>query len=331
MKSVSLRETFDSLRNRELSSAYFLNGDDYYLQSLFVDELMKALSSDGSAVEKHFVSAESADYTSIVTDLSSDSLFGDCKLYILHNPTRISGKAKDDLFRYCSSPSSNNCLVVMLDKVDRRLAFYKNLSRLLPPINTSPPFPNKMTGWVQFLLKRNGVSATTEASELLLELCGDSVYHIANEIEKIKIGIPENYQIDVSHIKEFCGWKREFFPWHLSDAVARRDLKGSVQIGRSLVSQGIDVSSLVSNLATLFQELYLMRLPDGDNGPSPKTGWLNQILSRKLPNYLNNFSQNELEEIIKSLYKADQNIKTGKSSGERLLISLLHRITVGHA
>jgi len=330
VKSVSLRETFDSLRNGELSSAYFLNGEDYYLQSLFVEEVMKALSSNGS-VEKHFISAESADYTSVVAGLSSDSLFGDQKIYILHNPTRISGKTKDDLLRYCSSVSSNNCLIVIIDKVDKRLAFYKNLSKILPPINTAPPFPNKMAGWVQFLLKSNGVSATSAASELLLELCGDSVYHIANEIEKIKIGIPKNYQIDVSHIKQFCGWTREFFPWHFSDAVGRRNLKESIQIGRSLVSQGIDVSILVSNLATLFQELYLMKLPNGDNGPSPKTGWLNQILSRKLPHYLNNFSHNELEENIKSLFKADQNLKTGKSSGEKFLVPLVHRITVGHA
>jgi len=330
MKSVGLRETFDAVRNGRLSSAYFLNGDDYYIQSLFVDDVMKALSSNGSA-EKYFISTESADYTSVMADLLSDSLFGEHKLYVLHNPTRISGKAKEDFFRYCSSPSSNNCLIVILDKVDRRLAFFKNLSKILPPINTAPPFPNKMAGWVQFLLKSNGVSATSEASELLLELCGDSVYHIANEIEKIKIGIPKNCQIDVSHVKCFCGWKREFFPWHLSDAVGRRDLKQSVQIGRSLISQGIDVSVLLSNLATLFQELYLMRLPNGDDGSSPKTGWLNQILSRKLPNYLNNFSQNELEEIVRSLFKADQNLKTGKSSGDRLLIPLLHRITVGHA
>ena len=330
MKSVGLRETFEALRNGRLTPAYFLNGDDYYLQSLFVNEVMKALSSDESA-EKHFISAESADYTSVVADLSSDSLFGGKKLYILHNPTRISGKVKDDFFSFCAAPNPNNCLIVILDKVDRRLAFFKNLSKLLAPVNTAPPFPNKMAGWVEFLLNKNDVSATSEASELLLELCGDSVYHIANEIEKIKIGIPENAVIEVSHIRQFCGWKREFFPWHLSDAVGRRDLQQSVQIGRSLVSQGIEVSLLLSNLSTLFQELYLMALPEGESNASPKTGWLNQILSRKLPHYLNNFSQDELEKNVRALFTADQNLKTGKSSGETLLIPLLHRITIGYA
>ncbi|MEE2877071.1 MAG: DNA polymerase III subunit delta [Candidatus Neomarinimicrobiota bacterium] len=322
--------TFESVRNGCLTSVYFLNGDDYYLQTLFVDEVVKALSSDES-VEKHFISAESADYSSVVADLSSDSLFGGKKLYILHNPTRMAGKAKIDFFRYCTSPNPNNCLIVILDKVDRQLAFFKNLSKIVPPINTAPPFLNKMAGWVQFLLNRNEVSATDEASELLLELCGDSVYHIANEIEKIKIGIPEKSPIEAKEVKRFSGWKREFFPWHLSDAVGRRNLRDSIQIGRSLVSQGVGVSVLVSNLSTLFQELYLMRLPDGDYGTSPKTGWLNQILSRKLPNYLNNFSHNELGKNVRELFMADQNLKTGKSSGEILLIPLLHRITIGHA
>ena len=110
MKSESLKERVDAVRNGRLSPAYFLNGDDYYLQTLFVDDVMKALSSNGPA-EKDFISAESADYTSVVADFSSDSLFGEQKLYILHNPTRISGKPKEDFFRYCSSPNSNNCLI----------------------------------------------------------------------------------------------------------------------------------------------------------------------------------------------------------------------------
>jgi DNA polymerase III delta subunit len=74
-----------------------------------------------------------------------------------------------------------------------------------------------------------------------------------------------------------------------------------------------------------------MALPEGESNASPKTGWLNQILSRKLPHYLNNFSQDELEKNVRALFTADQNLKTGKSSGETLLIPLLHRITIGYA
>ena len=330
MKTVSFRETIISIRDKIIDPIYFLNGDDHYIQALFVEELMTSMSFD-ETVEKHFIAAESADYTSVVTDLYSDSLFGVKKLYVLHNPTRISGKAKDDLFRYCSTPNLNNCLILILDKVDRRLAFYKNLSKLVKPINTLPPFPNKMVGWIKFLIKRSGLETTHESEELLLELCGDSVYHIANEIEKMKIGLPENSIIKPSHIKTFCGWQKEFFPWHLTDAVGRRDLKDSILIVRSLLAQGVDTSLIISQLGTLFQELCLMSLPNEEEVVVKKIGWLNQIITRKLPIYFNNFSHYELETILSLLYDADRKMKTGKAKGEMLLIPLLYKIKAGYA
>ena len=318
------------MRGGKLEPVYFLNGNDYFLQSLFVDEVMAALTKD-EAPEKSYFSAESVDYTAVVTDLFSGSLFGGKKLVVLHNPTRMSGKTKDDFFDYCRQPNSDNSLIVILDKVDRRSAFTKNLSQIVSPIGTSPPFPDKMASWIEFLLKKNDLSATKDARELLLELSGDSVYHIANEIEKIKIGLPEDSKIEESHVADFCGWEREYFPWHLSDAAGSKDFHKSILIGKSLLHHGVDVASMVTQLSILFQELYLMSLHDGQESDLPRTGWLNQILTRKLPTYFNNFSQNELEQIVKALGEADRNIKTGKGSGETLLVPLLHRIAVGYA
>ena len=329
MKQKSLRKTVDEMREGNVEPVYFLNGDDYFLQSLFVDEVMVALTKD-EPPEKIYFSAESVDYTAAVADLFSGSLFGGQKLVIFHNPIRMSGKTKDDFFDYCRQPNNDNSLILILDKVDGRSAFTKNLSKIVPPINTSPPFPNKMADWIEFLLKKNGLSATTAAKELLLELSGDSVYHIANEIEKIKIGLSEDSEIEESHVAEYCGWEREYFPWYLSDAAGSKNLHNSILIGKSLIHHGVDVVSMVAQLATLFQELYLMSLPNGEDSDLPRTGWLNQILTRKLPIYFNNFSQNELEQIVKALGEADRNIKTGKGSGETLLVPLLHRIAVGY-
>ena len=70
MKQKSLRKTVDEMREGNVEPVYFLNGDDYFLQSLFVDEVMVALTKD-EPPEKIYFSAESVDYTAAVADLFS--------------------------------------------------------------------------------------------------------------------------------------------------------------------------------------------------------------------------------------------------------------------
>ena len=46
--------------------------------------------------------------------------------------------------------------------------------------------------------------------------------------------------------------------------------------------------------------------------------------------YLNNYSKEEIEKILILLYKSDVKLKTGKLSGELLLIPLIYKITMSH-
>lgn len=326
---MTLRENITSIRNGHLQAVYFLNGDDYFLQSLFIEEIIKELSSD-QLIEKNFFSGESGDYTALMNSLFSGSLFFQKKLFVLHNPTRISGKIKDDLLSYFANPNKNNCLVVILDKVDKRSSLYKNISKYFQPLNTSPPFPSKMPQWINFLINRSGLVISKEGKELLVEICGDSISHVANEIEKIKIGTLDNSKVESEDIIKFCGWERSYFPWQLSDALGRKDTKNSIHIGRTLLSRGLEVSILLSQVAIFFQELYFSLLPKNGKESLPMTGWISQSLTRKLPSYLNNFSKEEIEKILILVYKSDIMLKTGKLSGELLLIPLIYKITMPH-
>ena len=55
---MTLRENIASIRNGHIEPVYFLNGDDYFLQTFFIEEIIKELSSD-QLIEKNFFSGES--------------------------------------------------------------------------------------------------------------------------------------------------------------------------------------------------------------------------------------------------------------------------------
>ena len=112
--------------------------------------------------------------------------------------------------------------------------------------------------------------------------------------------------------------------------MGRKDTKNSIHIGQALLSRGLEVSILLSQVGIFFQELYFSLLPKIGKESLPMTGWISQSLTRKLPGYLNNFSKEEIEKILILVYKSDIMLKTGKLSGELLLIPLIYKITMSH-
>ncbi|MCH8068450.1 MAG: DNA polymerase III subunit delta [Candidatus Marinimicrobia bacterium] len=324
------KETIRKIRQTNIEPVYFLNGDDYYLQMFFIHEVEKYLSKK-QKVERIFLIPEITDFPQIVAELNSVGLFPEPKLFILQNPTRIKGQLRKELLQYCKSPIENNCLIIVIDKYDPKMKLISDISAILGVINTSPPYPNKIIQWVNFLLDHNNLNATSSAIEKLAELCGDSVYHISNEIEKMKIGLGDKDSVSESDVLRFVGWKRKYYPWHFLDAIGNKKYIQAVNIGKSLLSEGTDISILISKMTLLFQEILFHHLKNGEGGGKvDQIGWLGGNITRNLSKYKIHYSKEELGGIFHYLALVDQKTKTSRFDSLMLLQPLLYKILMNN-
>lgn len=325
------RETVNSIQAGKIDQVYFLNGDDFFLQNYFIKEVEKALAKTAQP-ERIFLVPEAGEYGRVVQELNSISLFPQPRLFVLYNPIQIKGKNREELLAYCKSPNPDNCLVIVIDKYDPQRKIIKDLSGIVGSINTSSPFPERMAGWVNFFLKENNVTATGDAVDRLLELSGDSVYHLANEIQKIILGLGDRTTVVEEDVLRYAGWRRNYFPWHFLDAVGNRSFDQAVLIGKSLLDQGSDVSLLISLLTTLFQELLFKQL-DNSEGKSRefKVFWLSRPIKQRLPNYQKRYTKIELQRIFRILARADRKVKSSGGDVNSILIPLIYRITIKDA
>lgn len=326
-----IQETVRSVRSGVLDPVYFLNGDDFFLQTYFIEAVENAMSKIATP-ERIFLVPEPGGYDDFILQLHSIPLFPQPKLFVLQNPAQIKGKNREELLTYCHSPNPDNCLIIIFDKYDPQNKLIRALSKLVGSINSSPPFSDTLGSWVNFFLKERGLTATQDAIDRLLDLSGDSLYHITNEIQKITLGLGHRTKIDEDDVLRYAGWKRSYYPRHFLDAVGHRQFKKAVQIGKSLLNHGSDISKIISLLTNMFLELLFRQL---DNRRKLKNDfqevWLGRMEKKRLPLYLKNYDRKEIQHTLRILARADQKVKTTGNEEFSILIPLLFRIVVRYA
>lgn len=326
MSDLTIRNAVIEIRNGKRKPLYILNGSDYYLQSLFIDELFNFFKNKVE-IEKCFFSSDSYNISSLILDLKMDSLFNTHKLYVLNNPSRIIGKEKDDLINYCKNPNSNHTLIFLFDRMENKSVSFKSISKFFTTVNTSTPFPNKINSWLDYILKKNKLSASFEAKNLLIDLYGDSLSHLSLQIEKIKINNSSNNEISKEFIIQLSGWKKNYFPWHLLDSIGNKNFEKSVIICRTLIDQGVEPTFILNQLIVFFIEIYFSYSNIYDNS---KVGWLNKIIQNNIPKYLKNYNKNQIESFLKLLLNYDEMMKTSSVNKKHLIIKLLFKIKINN-
>ena len=108
------------------------------------------------------------------------------KSYLLSkDPQKIKGKPLDELLKYCNNPLDNHFLVLINDNFADSDSFSKKMPKNILKLNVSTPFHGELLKWAKFFIKENGKTISTELLNEIVENCGDSLYNIKNEIDKI--------------------------------------------------------------------------------------------------------------------------------------------------
>jgi DNA polymerase-3 subunit delta len=323
------RTAVGNIQEGNIAPVVFLKGNDYYLQSFLIDKLAGQIVPDGT-VEKTLLLPEEMSGREIVDQLTKTDLFSQEKIFILRNPRALREPYRRELLDYCRQPLPNHYLVVIIDDFNERSALVRKLTEIVEPVSVRTPFKSELRKWSRYFFKAQGMTPSPQVIEMVLEIAGDSVYHLANEIEKIALNLDKDQELTPEKVKEFAGWQREYQTWEFLHAVGRRNLEVAVVQGWSLLTQGISMLTLIYRLAALFRELLFLKISLGTSGKQNGYIPLSDGIRRQLPQFAKAYSRKELEHALKALHHADEHIKTTSTPDESLLIQFLFGTLSAH-
>ena len=327
-----MRTAGDVLRTVQagnIEPVYYLLGEEYYLQYLIIERISKALFGE-TKQDKTLLLPDELSNKEIIDQLTQTDLFASKKLFVLRNPSALRNKYREELLTYCRNPLENHNLVIIEDDYNDRKAITKDLKKNLNTVSVQIPFANEMKKWTRFFFKEKQIQPSDNIVDALIEIAGDSIYHIANEVEKISLNVSDDVPLTLETIYQFAGWQRDYQRWEFFQAIGLRDLEKALLLGQSLFRQGQTMLGLMYPLTSLFQELLFEKLSSGTL--SIKKGYipLPPSVVKKLPQIAKRFSKEEIEYALLLLGKIDLRLKTTNESDETLFNQFLFTVLTAH-
>jgi len=322
--SPSIGQLIKRIHSNEIAPAYSLFGNESFLQDFFIQELATFFLCD-SGIKKH-ISLDDDKQDQLLADLSAFSLFSERELIVVRQIKKLTTNARKELLDYLKSPNPDTCLVLIAEEYDNRNTLQKSLKSETILVDVRVPFPYKMKEWVSFIVKSKKYKINDGTISNLIDLYGDSIAHVVNEIEKITLMVGTETLIDDSIVEAQLSAGREYHIWQLQDAIGSKDTEKSISMVKSLIENGTGIPQLIINFTNLFQQLLWHSM--GLRQSTEYTG-LNKIIFGNLNNFSRNFHQYEIESALLVLRKSDMLTKSTSLSPLSLIEPVIINICEG--
>ena len=131
----------------------------------------------------------------------------------------------DKLEVYAKNPQPTTVLVVnyKYKKLDKRKAVYKAIKKAGVVFESKKLYDNQVPDWIRRVLSGQNYTITPKASQMLVEFLGTDLGKISNELNKLKIILPEGTQITPEHIEKNIGISKDYNNFELRKAIGYRD------------------------------------------------------------------------------------------------------------
>ena len=240
---MQIREVLNDAKSGLIHPVYYLKGSDYYLQSFVIEKISKFFFNN-EPTTKHFLHPDDFSQKEILDKLTTTDLFMTKQMFIILKPHRITGNARKDLLELCFNPIENHLIFLVNDDLSRRNSFFLKIETNINPINVQSPFSKEMKKWANYLIKTKGKQADFQVINLIVEIAGDSVGHLENEIEKLSIQIGERKIIQKKDLEKYSGWKKERKLWEFLLAFGEKNYNKSIFLGKTLLKDSHSMMSL---------------------------------------------------------------------------------------
>ena len=324
-----VKTVIGALKKGVRDPVYLLQGNDQYLQQLVIKQIAITMFGDGRR-DKTVLHPDEMNGREILARLTNTDLFSSKRLFVLRDPHQIRQPYRDELLNYCEHPIESHCLVIIVEDYSDRRAMVKALSKRLEKVSVQSPFISEMKKWANYFFKERGLRVDPSVVNAVVDIAGDSVYHIANEVEKIGIQLNEGEELTADQVYQFSGWKRERQRWEFLIAVGNKDLNQAVRLGRAIITQNESMLSLIYPLTNLFQELLLNKISTGTLKNQGSYIPLSPSVRRRIPQFVKRYTREEIEQALIELGEIDKRIKSTNAIDESEITKFLFSTLISH-
>ncbi len=326
------------IKQKQFAPLYLLYGTESYFINETLDLLTKtALEEEDREFNTVVYDLDEAYLEDVIEDARTLPFFGERKVILVKSPLFLtSQKEKLEqnvrvLEEYIAEPSLFTILVFIapFEKLDERKKITKLLKKSAEVVEANVLQNQDVQKWIQERAVEQGVNIDHKAISLLMELVGNNIMMLSQEMNKLFLYVDQGSTITEEIVSSIVPKSAEQNVFALTEKVVKRDIAGALKILHELLTKQEEPIKILALLVTQFRLLYQVKelQTRGYNQ--------NQIASHlsvhpyrvKLAmNQTGSFSSEELKNIIGYLAEADYEMKTGKMEKKLVLEFFIMRL-----
>jgi len=311
---------------------YFLYGEEDFFQRELIAALTRRwITPDNRDFNFETFEAKASTVHEWIGACKTLSFFGGEKLVIVRGLDEFKWEDANvpPLLHYVSDPVPDACLVLTARKADRKRKVYKALAKLKGAGECTSPGEPALVAWLKSRAKETGRTLTAGAARLMVGRVGLKPGLLAGELEKVMTFVGRTQSIDEQAVMDVVGETRLENVFDLTDALKAKNPARALSILRNHLSHGEPPVKLLGMIAWQFRLIWEVKHHQTTGTPPSRIAQKMGIApfqADQALRYTGKFSEGQLREGFRSLFKADRELKGSGKAPEGILETLVLRL-----
>lgn len=300
-----------------------LEGPEAYEKERHIRQAIEALGD----YEVHVTDAQEGSSGMVESLLYDSPLIPVKRMIVIRSANRI--KDKEILEAYCERPNSNN--VVVLEATPGRLPkWFKDLKRN-GTVKCEKPKPWEMKEWVKTYFIARGYTISLDLADAICANVGDSLYLLANEIDKIILNMGEGEtRVGARDITSVLVQHQAISPFKTIESWCMKDTVSSLRMAAIYFQQNSQGAiPLIATFLSQIERMILfvsMRNSGFGKGDLLKEMGITSYVYEQVERQVMHWNLVELRKAYSEMVRIDQGARRGED-GTTLMYWFLSRKT----
>ena len=310
------------------NNLYLIVGEDQELVNFYLNKIMNEIGLDEDKKINYDMNTSSI--SDILDEVSMISLFSSEKVVIGYNfdISKISDNDRDYLIRYLNNNSSNDRYIILIaGKVDGRSKDYKIFKDKFKIIDLLQVDNDKdIYKYIEDYIKDRGYKIDKYNLDYLVELLGNDINNINNEIDKILLYLNDDKVISREVIDKLVSDNIDNIMYEFTNAVLDRDYEKISKMYNDFKMENVGYDYLIGSLGNALRGALVIKIlynQGNSNNEIAKFIGKKEFYVKKMIERLYNYTVDDLCMMIDKLGIIDREYKSGKSNIDMLELYLL--------
>ena len=318
-----MKRITEDIKSGNFKNLYFLYGDEAYLRKQYKDMLKKAIVGDDD-MNYSYYEGKDINIRALIDQAETLPFFADRRLIIIENSGLFKSEG-EELAEYLKEAPASTYFVISEAEVDKRSKLYKTCTSIGMAVEMKSPDEMTLKKWVNKLFADAGKKMTERDIEYFLEMTGEDMTNIKNEVEKLICYVGDKDIITAADADEIVTKQINNHIFEMVEAIGNRNQKKALDLYYELLTlrePPFRILSLIARQFNLLLQTKELLLNNVGNSQIVEKIKVPPFAVKKYIYEAKQFDMPSLKKALEACVKADEDIKSGKMS-DKMSVELL--------